>query len=355
MREHAQLLTLFQGILASRLSNYGDCLREAGRFEEALEVLSTSYELNSGADNLMGMIQALGNKGQVFVDLKNFHEAHRCFTSAMEMADSHFAVERTEKTLASVQQASMNLGLFYYAHAQETLIIPIDHDVVVAIENQDDEAVRLLEMALNKLYITLLIADRLPMHVKRTCVLTMREIYNKYYGQVGAVACDKLAEMFPDVASGGGSLKINFLIDVSPSMSGSRIKSCMTTLVNIVNDKMRNGDIIKVNIFAREYDILIPETQLSKVNRDGVIGSLQTLPYLTNKGCTHFYKALTRMATEMAAANGINTTQWIVALTDGEDNERLTTYQHAKKTCDDNIKVIMISVGLGVRSGVGHS
>jgi tetratricopeptide (TPR) repeat protein/uncharacterized protein YegL len=346
--KQSEFLTLFRGILASRLSNYGDCLREAGRHEDALEVLSTSYELNSGVDNLMGMIQALGNKGLVWVDLKNFHEAQQCFTSAMEMSDNQFAVQKDEKTLASVQQASLNLGLFYYAHAKETLLesnnyLASDHHVRL-----DDNSQRLVEMALNRLYITLLIADRIAVHVKRTCVVSLREIYAKYYGDVGSVACDKLNLMFPDVASGGSnSLNINFLIDVSPSMSGRRIKSCEKTLVNIVNNKMKNGDVLAVNVFAKEYNTLIPVTQLSNSSRGGVIGALQTLPFLTNKGATYFYSALSRMATELAAENGTSNVQWIVALTDGEDNERRTTFESAKKTCtENNINVIMISVGL---------
>lgn len=346
-RQHNELLSLFQGILASRLSNYGDCLREAGRHEDALDVLSTSYDLNSGVDNLKGMIQALGNKGLVFVDLKNYHEAQLCFAQAMEMADNQFAGHQDEKTLSSVQQASMNLGLFYYSHAKETLIDPGD-DQAVRIEMQDPESRRLLEMALQKLYITLLVADRIPMHVKKTCVHTLREIYIKYYGDVGAAACDKLVQMFPDVGTGGSNnLKINFLIDVSPSMSGPRIRSCEQTLVNIVENKMKNGDMIAVNVFARAYDILIPATQLSGVSRPQVVDSLRTLPFRTNKGCTHFYSALSRMANELATANGKTTEQWLVALTDGEDNERLTTYQHAKRICvESNVKVIMISVGL---------
>ena len=53
------------------------------------------------------------------------------------------------------------------------------------------------------------------------------------------------------------------------------------------------------------------------------------------------------MAKELASANGTAKEQWIVALTDGEDNERGTTYQNAKAVCTKlNIKIILISVGL---------
>ena len=347
-REQSEFLSLFRGILASRLSNYGDCLREAGRHEEALEILSISYDLNSGIDSLTGMIQALGNKGLVWVDLKNFHEAHICFSSALEMADNQFAAQKDEKTLTCVQQASMNLGMFYYAHAKETLVEP-SADSMAGIENQDENTRRLVEMALNKLYISLLIADRILTHVKRSCVVTLREIYTTYYGEVGAVACERLNAMFPDIAYCGSNLKVNFLIDVSPSMSGGRIKSCEKTLIDIVCNKMKNGDMIAVNVFAKEYNTLIPMTCLSGASRGGVIGTLQTLPYLTNKGSTFFYSALARMAKDLGAANGTATKQWIVALTDGEDNERVTTDEYAKRTCEENnISVIMISVGLEV-------
>jgi Mg-chelatase subunit ChlD len=263
------------------------------------------------------------------------------------MADNQFAVQKDEKTLSSVQQASMNIGLFYYKFAQETLTGADDDMPPVGIESQDVESQRLLEMALNKLYITLVISDRIPMHVKSTCVMTLREIYGKYHGEVGANACDKLDEMFPDVVKSVSNLDIHFLIDVSPSMSGPRIKSCESTLLNIVNDKMKNGDSITVNIFAREYNTLIATTRLSSANRGDVMSTLQTLRFLTNKGRTHFYSALSRMANELATANGTAREQWIVALTDGEDNEHMTTYQQAKQMCEKlNVKVILISVGL---------
>jgi Mg-chelatase subunit ChlD len=339
-------LTLFRGTLASRLSTYGDCLREAGQYEEALEVLTRSYDMNSNVDNLKGMIQALGNKGLVYVDLENFHEAESCFKVALDMADNQFATQKDEKTLSSVQQASMNIGLFYYKFAQQTLV-GTDDTPPMGIESQDVAAQRLLEMALNKLYITLVISDRIPMHVKSTCVVTLREIYGKYHGDIGAIACNKLDQMFPDVAKSGGNLNINFLIDVSPSMSGKRIKSCEQTLMNIVNGKMKDRDMITVNIFAADYDQLILPTSLSSANRGDVIATLQTLRFRTNKGRTYFYSALSRMANELATANGTDTEQWIVALTDGEDNERGSTYESAKQMCLKlNIKIILISVGL---------
>ena len=102
-----------------------------------------------------------------------------------------------------------------------------------------------------------------------------------------------------------------------------------------------------VNVFAHEYDILIPATRLTSVTRGEVISTLQTLPFRTNKGATFFYSALSRMANELATANGTATEQWIVALTDGEDNERKTLSSHAKRICEEsNVKVIMITVGL---------
>ena len=355
-KELVEFLTLFRGTLASRLSNYGDCLREAGKYEQALEVLTRSYDINCSADNLKGMIQALGNKGLVFVDLQNFHEAESCFTSALDMADNQFAIQKDEKTLAIVQQATMNIGLFYYKYAQETLIYPgastggiHDVDGGPGIDVQDMPSRRLLEMSLSKIYLTLCISDRIPMHVKQTCVTTLREIYGKYHGEVGALACAKLDEMFPDVQKSGGktTVSINFLIDVSPSMSGKRIKSCEETLLNIVNNKLTSGDTILVNIFARDYDHLIPASLLSDANRKDVVASLQTLRHRTNKGATYFYSSLSRMAKELASANGTAKEQWIVALTDGEDNERGTTYQNAKAVCTKlNIKIILISVGL---------
>jgi hypothetical protein len=58
----ATALNRLGGVLANRLSNYGDCLREARRFEDSLEALDESYDLFAAGDDISGMINTLGNK-----------------------------------------------------------------------------------------------------------------------------------------------------------------------------------------------------------------------------------------------------------------------------------------------------
>lgn len=349
-REATQQLMLLQGTLGSRLSNYADCLREAGKFEDAFVAVETAYELCSSSDNTMGMIQALSNKGLVYIDMENFVMAAQTFETALDSAKNNFNLDKSEKGLTSLQNCTMNLGMYYYKHAQHELTNgrPKDNDELkkVDVTTATAETQRLMECALNQFYYTLGMSSRVPKTVQATCVITLVEIYTHYYGEVGAVATDTLQKMFPTINTAGTSgLDINFLIDVSGSMAGTRIKSCRDTLLNIVRDKMRNGDILSTSVFSNKYKTLIPRLTLNETNRNEVQSHIHSLPNVVG-GTTYFYNSLLRLAGEVNAAVP-DRENWIVALTDGEDNEHNTRPQAVIDFCQANkVKMIIISVGV---------
>ncbi|CAM9092924.1 unnamed protein product, partial [Ectocarpus fasciculatus] len=324
-----QLIQL-KSVLANRLSNYGDCLRAAGKFEEALEALTESHEMFASVDDLSGMINTLGNKGLVFMDLSDHVNAERIFLEANQMACDGFQALRNEKNIKAVQYSHMNLGLHFYKVSTSGARIDM----------------RALEMALNQFYTTLTVSDRIQKVVQTTCLLTLEEIFSKYYsGEVGEMALQKLYSLYPSLQSRHGT--INFVIDVSPSMSGPRIRSCEETLLDIVRNQMHCGDGLSITTFATDITNLVPFCRLNKTNVPDVLDTIKVLPSMTMHGRTHFYKTLLSVGNSLMSQDLPQ--RWVVALTDGEDNEGGHSRRSQAKDfyVQNDIKLIIIAVGLG--------
>ena len=204
-------LSLFKRGLASRLVNYGDCLREAGHNEKSLIAVDEAYELYSSEDDLSGMVKCLGNKGLLLVEMNNFEGAEAIFTECIASAYRVYNGEPNDSNVVDVQTSHMNLALHYYKVAQSA-----------EINNNTEMLSKYLDLTLHNLYTCLTISSRIKKVLQSSCLVTLEEIYTKYYGAVGDVAVTKLYEMYPILTSLGTKKNIDFVIDVSPSMYGPR-------------------------------------------------------------------------------------------------------------------------------------
>lgn len=191
--------------------NYGDCLREAGHTEKSLEAFNEAYEIYLSEDDLSGMVKCLGNKGLLLVDMNDYEGAEKIFTQCITSAYRVYADSPSDSNVVDVQQSHLNLALHYYKVAQS------------AEKNKNTEVLtKYLDLALHNLYTCLTVSNRIQRVVQSSCLVTLEEIYTKYYGEVGDVAVLKLYEMYPVLTTLGNKKNIDFVIDVSPSMYGSR-------------------------------------------------------------------------------------------------------------------------------------
>lgn len=333
-------LAMFEKVLAARMSNHGDCLREAGRFHEAAASLDESYRLYEKHEDMQGMLQTMGNRGLVKLDLGEFAAAEAQFTDALEMADVRFKADVNYETAAGVQFASMNMGSYY--HREATIRYGAD----------TRERTVLIEKALSFYYYALTVCERVHKAVQIQCVLALAGIYKQEYGEVGAAAVLKLADMYPahsaDISSiaGGGVSNVNYLIDVSASMWGSRIKATVRVLNDIVQKRMKPGDKLTMDSFAKELKPVVSPTTLNAENVNSICTSIDGLIPSCTVGRTYFYSALVELGGRLVAQNPTGP-HVVIALTDGEDNERRTTATDVKGFfVTHKIKLVIVSVGV---------
>lgn len=188
---------------ALRLSNFGDCLREARRFDEAFKQLDMSYALFVELENTESIVQTLGNKALVFMDQEKYDEAEEVLNHALDVANKAFFLEKNDLTMFNVQLAKMNFGLFYFNRAKK-LLNPAGNALVPLHLMSDSwtikdypEAHKLMELAMNQFYCVLGIANNNHKVAHAVCISTLNDIYLNYYGDAGKEASQRLFEMFP--------------------------------------------------------------------------------------------------------------------------------------------------------------
>lgn len=324
--------------LASRQSNKSICLKDAGETEEALDLAQQSFNNYEKADDLIGMIKVLGNKGLNFLELRATPQAEQCFLEAYNMAHAKFSNEPSEESCTAFQHACMNLGV-YKIHLLEHV-------------KADDET---KHEALQYLYYAITVSNRVDKQVLGTCVQNIHSIFKKFYkGEAGNMAMRRMEMMFPHILK--SKAKVGFLVDVSPSMNGhSRIIKAVDVMKDIVSNKLTLGDYFSMDIFAREHNKVVEPCSLNEQNLPVIMDSIHALQYRCTSGSTHFYKSLMEMGRTIMAANGNakatkDANYTVLALTDGEDNEYRTTPQEVKKFFKDHgITLIVVTIAVSPR------
>jgi Mg-chelatase subunit ChlD len=140
-----------------------------------------------------------------------------------------------------------------------------------------------------------------------------------------------------------------FCLDVSGSMSGSRIESARTNMLKIYDDYINDGDSVSFVAFNHKAQVVFPLTTIQGNNR-------ATLRQKASDACkagggTAFFDALYDASLMMKKADK-ESPRWIMALTDGAD-------QHSKKASATSVQAMkaenvdLVVVGVELRADVG--
>ncbi len=325
-------------VIASRLNNYAVCLKDAGQLEEALEASYESFSAFERADDLLGLIKSLGNRGLIYLELENRAQSEQVFMEAYRMAHSKFTNEPDHDSCSAFQYSCMNLGTYY-----KSLIEAKWYDG----EPKSD--------ALQYYYYAITVSNHVNKDVLGDCVRNIYSIYDKHFdGELSHAAKAHLTAMFPTILAEAVPAKVAFLVDVSPSMNAyQRINKAVTVLTDIFANKLRNGDFFALDTFARAHNKIILPTTIDSNNRAVIADSIYALQYACNTGCTHFFKALKEYAISLKELAGSKencqgSKYTVLALTDGEDNEYRTTMGEVKGLYKDlGITLIVVTLAVG--------
>ncbi|KAI8611472.1 hypothetical protein BC830DRAFT_653608 [Chytriomyces sp. MP71] len=332
---NAQTPELLKKDLAVRLNNLGvlhkDTIDKCTASPQdvgsilAESLFHRSLDLHRQTDNLEGIAQVSGNLGQLYLATDRLQEAEELLTDAFMVAR-----EQRPSDPIALQYACLNMGLLAEARGMWEEAVTWYSYVL----QRFDVVVRFVQRACLTKLIMLCLETDLKKGVNRPKLA--RELL------------ERAQPLFGDLTPGAvnrATKSVMFVLDVSGSMSGSRIKTCRTSINNIIQNHCTDADSISMIKFSNIPFVLFTSlnkrqhlsNMLSQV-RDGTIVS----------GGTAFYDAVSRAVQQITETDPRTKQKWIIALTDGEDNRsRPESARDIERMLCANrgVGVIVITVG----------
>jgi Mg-chelatase subunit ChlD len=211
-------------------------------------------------------------------------------------------------------------------------------------KNQDFSTARgLLETA----------ATRHPTMNKR-CILKCLTLLKTVYKELGeARLSEDVAALMVEhglkveVKKGGGAAKrVVFSLDYSGSMAGGKIRSALLNLETNLRDHINDDDQVALLCFNASVHVSLP-LQIKKGRLDHLVGEVRKL--CQPMGPTAFFDSVDHALGMLAQARTQDShlSEWIVALTDGDDNRsKITCESLAARLSREPVDgLIVIGVG----------
>lgn len=130
-----------------------------------------------------------------------------------------------------------------------------------------------------------------------------------------------------DHESSRAPVDIVIALDVSTSMSGSKLKLCKTTLGLLLRE-LRSSDRFGLVTFGSGVKLEIPTRELTKLNKEN---ALKKIEKLTTQGMTNMSGGISKAAEEINSIESPNKVQTIFLLTDGQANVGITKKEDVVK------------------------
>jgi tetratricopeptide (TPR) repeat protein len=292
--------------LASRNNNIAMLYKSIERYDEAEELMNKALQYDESIDNHRGRITRKGNLGLIYMARSNFDTAKENFDEAYEMAmelNSERAIAYSKK----------NLGVYHNAIGDTN---SAKEYFLSAIEHAEDLDIRIIASSLSSL---------LAIYEKDGDIANAEEVERK------------LMEI-----QEGESRYISFVLDFSGSMAGSRIRDARKGVLNIYEDQIKDTDFVSLTIFSSRV------IEVFKFNKKGdsrnefhkAINDL-----LRPIGGTALYDA---MGIAFNTIQNLSNEQWIIVLTDGDDNSSDNfNPKSISKLAKNAVGVNLIIIGIG--------
>jgi len=283
-------------------------------------------------------------------------EAIATMGQALTLTKSLFASEgRTLEDISAYQMTLLNAGNLHCT-------------IFKSAKKEGRVDANALQKALECYYTTLVVHRRIRKDIFRRCLTQLVDLFTNSFGEEGSIACENLFKLYPDVNKEmilGGLptpirvAAISFLIDVSASMlsrvssTGSyrRIDATVDSMTNILKSEIKDGTYFSLSAFGNKFTRYIEPLRVGEKNRHTILERILEIPSITRERRTHFWAALVELATEMKTAPlRFNERPWIVALTDGGDNDsrREFTPERAKMALEEaGVTLIVVAVDMG--------
>jgi tetratricopeptide (TPR) repeat protein len=281
----------FKVMLSYRLMNLGVLYKDMNKFIEANEHLEQALQLARETDNTVGISKISGNLGQLYLQIGRVAEAN-------ELLYTTYDSVKTKYDPVSTQYAMVNIGLLE-AHKKNNLLALQWFNCILTTHETIDPYVK--QLTVNNMYNIMMLEGMI--HDAET-------IKSQVSGKIGS------------------KNEVLFVLDCSGSMGGTFIVQCRNSIVDIITNHLGDNDSISMYVFNNIV------TEIFR-NKNKITHLTQMINDVMNKtpadGQTAFYDALFRAIGNVSVDSA--NTQWIVSLTDGEDNQ-------SKQTPADVIRIV---------------
>ncbi|KAJ1568587.1 hypothetical protein HK405_000214, partial [Cladochytrium tenue] len=265
--------------------------------QKAVELLTRALELHRSVDNVEGIAQTSGNLGQLYLDVNDLTRAEELIRDAYDIVRS--SAERMvtgEPDPIAMQCACMNIG-----HLADR-------------SGRPKEAVTWYTYVLQRFSVVVAFVQR----TNRTRISAVNR------PELARAVREVAAPLFVTVTNYAGK-NVWFVLDVSGSMTGSYIRACRASIKEIIAQHCTAADSVGLTTFSSSVTTVLG---LQARTSEAAAGMLQMVEERTDcYGWTAFYSAMAQTLHQVksaAAGRSASATSgridWVVALTDGEDN-----------------------------------
>lgn len=334
--------------LSTRVGNYADLLiKSQDNQENPISILRFGQQIDEEIGSLYGWVVKQGLMSSYYLKKGEAEAAKNALALAVNRVESAKATPGFDQIeiMTSHMMAAFNLADFnlQMGEAAKTLP-PTPLGQWFKSQGVNGEALAKNLLA-DSLCTTQVFDPRIASRVVRKLLEIFPEAKEKK-------ALMEVANIFGvPVSSGGPSKKrVAFLVDYSGSMSGSRIRAAVTALRTVFNDFVKDNDEVYLAHFS---NFCVLDFDLSKKS-EGTANKLAKIDSLTQpNGGTAFFDAVSQAADRLVVAHRQDGScgNWIVALTDGDDNASSmsnASLQAKFKSTKDINGLIIIAVGNGV-------
>lgn len=168
----------------------------------------------------------------------------------------------------------------------------------------------------------------------------------KSYGQVSAVASAYgfCATSLTAKAQSAPNKRVVFCVDYSGSMAGSKIKAAVENINNMFEKHIQIGDTVMLMHFSNSVYVDFELTVKQEASNQYMLSQINALT--GPNGGTAFYDSLHEASSRLKNSSG--SSDWIVALTDGEDNASSKTSLSDLKSFFKSSSIGLIVIGVGM-------
>ena len=328
---HERIITFYTSVLGKRYSNISLYYLNRQRYEEALEYINRSIECHRGVDDFLGEMVALNNNGRILMAMNNAAKAEQMFKDSLASIVQKYNTAVTQLKAKYNFTAEQDLDMTVVSEDDNQTFTKIEEALQYAYMNMGLHYfnAKMYNESLANLQSALRIGATIQKNTFNLSVLKMVDIYKtpEYaaaYPHLQAEA-DKLLAQFN--LYNRKPLHIHFVIDVSGSMQNmvpgtnmDRLRAVVQAMIMVITDVIDVVDCVSVTTFHSRVDRLFTERNRG-TEYDNIIRDINTIGI---GGQTAFFDAVGTVAKDIVDNSLDNSDQWIVALTDGQDNKSRT-------------------------------